>query len=117
MEAKLNKLWRGILMERAVIAHLSLTEGPFGSEHECEAVADLAGLLHRAIDDHGVGEFDGQESSEGRCVFYMYGPDADRLFGVVEPILKAAPLARGGIAIKRYGDAKDPNAVEARVDL
>jgi len=47
----------------------------------------------------------------------MYGPDADRLFGVVEPILKAAPLARGGFAIKRYGDAKDLNAVEARVDL
>jgi hypothetical protein len=104
-------------MEQAVIAYLSLTEDPFGSEHEIEAIADLAGLLHRAIDDHGVGEFDGQESGGGRCVFYMYGPGADRLFGVVEPILRAAPLARRGFAIKRYGDAKDPNAVEARVDL
>jgi hypothetical protein len=104
-------------MEQAVIAHFSLTEDPFGSEHECEAIADLAAMLHPAIDDHGVGEFDGQESGGGRCIFYMYGPDADRLFGVVEPILKAAPLARGGFAIKRYGDAKDPSAVEARVDL
>lgn len=102
-------------MEHAVIAHLPLTEGSFGSERE--AVADLADMLHRAIDEHGVGEFDGEELGGGRCVLYMYGLDADRLFGVVEPILKAAPLARGGFAIKRYGEAKDPGAVEARVNL
>jgi hypothetical protein len=104
-------------MEQAVIAHLPLTEEPFGSEREREAIADLVDMLHRAIDDHGVGEFDGDEFGGGRCVLYMYGPDADRLFGVVEPILKAAPLARGGFAIKRYGDVKDLDAVEARVDL
>jgi len=104
-------------MEQAVIAHFQLSEEPFGSERECEAIADLAGLLLQAIADHGVGEFDGEESSEGRCVLYMYGPDADRLFAVVEPLLKAAPLARGGFAVKRYGDVKDHNAVEIRVDL
>jgi hypothetical protein len=64
-----------------------------------------------------VGEFDGEESGEGRCVLFMYGPDADRLFAVVEPILKAAPLPREGFAIKRYGDVKDHDAVEVRVDL
>jgi hypothetical protein len=104
-------------MEQAVIAHLPLTGEPFGSEHEREAIADLADILHRAIDDHGVGEFDGEEFGGGRCVLYMYGPDADRLFGVVGPILKAASLARGGFAIKRYGDVRDPNAVEARVEF
>jgi hypothetical protein len=36
---------------------------------------------------------------------------------VVEPILKAAPLPREGFAIKRYGDVKDHDAVEVRVDL
>jgi len=58
-------------MEQAVIAHLSLTEDPFGSEREREAIAGLADMLHRAIDDHGVGEADGQESGGGRCVLYM----------------------------------------------
>jgi hypothetical protein len=104
-------------VEQAVIAHLPLTEDPFGSEREREAIADLAGLLHRTIDDHGVGEFDGEEFGGGRCVLYMYGLDADRLFDAVEPILKAAPLARGGFVIKRYGEAKDLSAAEARVDL
>jgi hypothetical protein len=104
-------------MEQAVITYLPLSDGSFGSESEREAVAGLAGLLHDAIDEQGVGEFDGEEFGGGRCVLYMYGPDADRLFGVVEPILKAAPLARGGFVIKRYGNAKDLGAVEVRVDL
>lgn len=104
-------------MEHAVITHLPLLEDPFGSEREREIIADLAGELQHAINDHGVGEFDGEEFGGGRCVLYMYGPDADRLFGVVEPILRANPLARGGFAIKRYGEAKDLNAVEAKVML
>lgn len=104
-------------MEHAIIAHLPLIEDPFGSEREREAVTDLAGELQHAIDKYGVGEFDGEEFGGGRCLLYMYGPDADRLFGVVEPILKAAPLSRGGFAIKRYGEAKDLRAVETKVNL
>ena len=104
-------------MEHAVIAHLFLIEDPFGSEREREAVYDLADLLDHTINDQGVGEFDGEEFGGGRCVLYMYGPDADRLFSVVEPILKAAPLARGGFAIRRYGDAEDLNAIETVVEL
>ena len=104
-------------MEQAVIAYLPLTDASFGSECEHELIANLADKLHHAIDDQGVGEFDGEEFGGGRCVLYMYGPDADRLFRVVEPILKAAPLARGGFVIKRYGDVKDLSAVEAKVNL
>ena len=104
-------------MEHAVIAHLPLVEDPFGSEREREIIADLAGKLQRAINGHDVGEFDGEELGGGRCVLYMYGPDADRLFDVVRPILKNASLGDGGFVIKRYGEAKDPNAVEAKVVL
>jgi hypothetical protein len=104
-------------MEHAVIAHLILPEDSFGSGREREAVADLADKLQRAIEERGVGEFDGEEFGEGRCVLYMYGRDADQLFEVAEPILKAASLAHGSFAIKRYGDARDPDAVEAKVYL
>jgi len=104
-------------MEHAVIAHLPLREGSFGSERECAEIGDLAARLHQAIDHHRVGEFDGDEFGGGRCLLFMYGPDADRLFGVIAPILKASSLARGGFVIKRYGEAKDPDAVEVRVDL
>jgi hypothetical protein len=104
-------------MEHAVIAHLRMNEDEFGSEREHAAVAKLAHDLESVIDKNQVGEYDGEEFGDGRCVLYMYGSDADRLFEVVEPVLKAALLARGGFAIKRYGEASDANAVEERVSL
>jgi hypothetical protein len=104
-------------VEHAVIAHIRMTEDQFGSERERAAIAMLADDLERVIDERQAGEFDGEEFGDGRCVLYMYGPDADRLFEVVEPVLKAMPMARGGFAIKRYGEASDKNAVEARVSF
>ncbi|MGJ4913301.1 hypothetical protein ACQR10_06275 [Bradyrhizobium sp. HKCCYLRH2060] len=104
-------------MEQAVIAYIPLREDPFGSERECVEIGELAAQLQHAIDHHGVGEFDGDEFGGGRCVLFMYAPDADRLFGVIAPILAAAPVARGGFVIRRYGEAKNPDAVEVRVDL
>ncbi len=104
-------------MEHAVIAHLRLTEDKFGSERERAAVAALADDLMHAIGEKQAGEFDGEEFGDGRCVLYMYGPDADQLFETVEPIIKASPLSRGGFAIKRYGEAGDKIAVETRVNL
>ena len=102
-------------MEQAVIAHIRMTKNQFGSQSEQAAIASLADTLARAIDESQVGEFDGEEFGDCRCVLYMYGPNADRLFEVVEPFLKAAPLARGGFAIKRYGEASDATAKEACV--
>lgn len=104
-------------MQHAVIVHLPLIEDPFGSEREREIIADLTGELQHAINGGNVGEFDGEEFGGGRCVIYMYGPNADKLFAVVEPILRATPLARGGFAIKRYGEAKDVSAAEVKVAI
>jgi hypothetical protein len=47
----------------------------------------------------------------------MYGPDADALFDAIQPILKRSPHAKGGFAIKRYGEASDPKAREIKVKL
>lgn len=104
-------------MEHAVITHLALIEDPFGSEHEREIIFSLASELQHAINDHNVGEFDGEEFGDGCCILYMYVPDADRLFEVVEEILRANPLARGGFIIKRYGHAQDASAVESKIML
>jgi hypothetical protein len=104
-------------LEHAVIAHLRLTEDKFGSERERAAVAALTDDLMHAIDEKQAGEFDGEEFGDGRCVLYMYGPDADQLFETVEPIIKASLLSRGGFAIKRYGEAGDKNTIETRVNL
>lgn len=104
-------------MEQAVIVHLRLQEESFGSPKERDAVSDLEDQLEQAIDTASVGEFDGEEFGDKRCVLYMYGPDADLLFATVKPILRATPVARGGFAIKRYGEASDNNAAEIKVNL
>jgi len=70
-------------MEQAVIAHFQLSEEPFGSERECDAIADLAGLLLQTITDHGVASSTARIRRRALMLF-MYGPDADRLFAVVE---------------------------------
>ncbi|MBP1852504.1 hypothetical protein [Rhizobium halophytocola] len=104
-------------MEHALIVHLPLIDAPFGSGREREIIAGLADELQNAIGESSLGEFDGEEFGGGRCVIYMYGPDADLLFAVVEPIWRAAPLARGGLAIKRYGKAEEGSALEVRAYL
>ena len=44
----------------------------------------------------------------------MYGPDADALWRVVEPVLRDANLGPGSYAVLRYGP---PGAREAQIDL
>jgi hypothetical protein len=102
-------------MDHAVIAHLSLSNGDMGTEQERDVIFLLEDRLSAAIERAGVGEFDGNEFGAGECVLYMYGPDADRLYDTIVPHLQMAAAARGGYAIKRYGEASDPTAREVRV--
>lgn len=102
-------------MEQAVIVHLRLSDHSFGSIEERKALLALQDQMAWAIENAAAGEFDGDEFGEGECVLYMYGPDADRLFAAIEPLLESCPLASGGYAVKRYGGAGDPDAREVRV--
>lgn len=104
-------------MEHAVIVRLRLSDDAFGSDEDREAMDRLEEELIVAIEEADAGEFDGMETGQGEYVFFMYGPDADRLFKAVEPALRASPATRGGFAVKRYGEATDPTAKEVRVDL
>lgn len=102
-------------MDHAVIVHLPLDDAQFGSTARRDALNALEDELINAIELAEAGEFDGNEFGEGECVFYMYGPDADTLYRVIEVVLQEFAAARGGYAIKRYGPADDPNSKEVRV--
>jgi hypothetical protein len=79
---------------------------------------DLAPLFAReekleaAIGAAQAGEFDGNEvatdGSDG--LLYMYGPDADRLFEVIRPVLEGCSFMRGARITLRYG----PPSAEVR---
>ncbi len=105
------------MSEHAVLAHLKLTKGAFGDEEEVEAIHDLSDQLAEAIEVQDVGEFDGDEFGKWQCTLYMYGPDADALFEVIQPILRDSSCACGGFVVKRYGEASDAEAREVRVDV
>jgi topoisomerase-like DNA binding C4 zinc finger protein len=98
--------------EHAVIVHFLYGYTDLG------ALFSLEEQLRTAISAAGVGEYDGNEvamdGSDGRL--YMYGPDADKLFDIVEPILRAAPFLMGATATKRYGAAQ-AGAKEVNVTL
>lgn len=70
-----------------------------------EVEHNIEGAILRA----GVGEYDGDEIavslSDG--FLYMYGPDADRLFAVIRPVLESAPFMRGALVTLRYGPPGD----------
>ena len=103
--------------EHAVLIHLKLQHGEFGSTEEREAIHELEDELSDAIEDAGVGKFDRDDFGKGESILYMHGPDADRLFDVIQPLLKRSALTNGGYAIKRYGEAEDEDAREVRVEL
>lgn len=102
--------------EHAVIVTYSLSGGTFGEPHERDSVRALQKRLTTAIKSAGVGEFDGNEFGGDAVVLFAYGPDASRLFAVMEPELRAFS-ARPAHVVLRYGEADDPTAIEYRIDL
>ena len=89
--------------EHAVIVHFT-----YGSTN-LERLFELERRLEAAISADQAGEYDGNEvavdGSDG--YLYMYGPDADKLFDVIRPILEATSFMRGAEVKKRYGPPKD----------
>jgi hypothetical protein len=87
--------------EHAVIVHFF----NYGST-DLQRLFALEEQLEQAIADAGVGEFDGNEiATDGSDGYlYMYGPDADRLFEVVRPVLESVDFTRGAQVVKRYGE-------------
>lgn len=65
--------------------------------------------LLEIIGKSNVGEYDGNEiaddNSEGS--YYMYGPDADKLFSTVEPVLRKAIFLKGAKVLMHYGSQKE----------
>ena len=102
-------------MSHAVIVYLRLKDRGFGSENEREALFALQDQPQAALEQTNAGELDGDLWGEGECIVYLYGPNADHLFEVIEPLLRACGQAQGGYALKQYGDADDWNAREVRV--
>jgi len=89
--------------EHAVIVHFN-----YGST-DLQPLFALEDKLEQAISAADAGEFDGNEvATDGSDGYlYMYGPDADKLFAAVEPVLKSSSFMGGATVTKRYGPPED----------
>ena len=89
--------------EHAVIVHFR-----YGSTN-LEPLFKLEDRLENALAATKAGEYDGNEMAvDGQHgVLYMYGPDADRLYEAVAPILERESFMRGARIKKRYGPPED----------
>ncbi len=100
--------------QQAVIATFTLSDSAWGSPEDFVDLDELEERLMLAIEDAGVGEFDGIGRGLGALDVYLYGPSADALWDVVGPVLRSFPAHPGSHAIKRYGE---PGAPEVRIEL
>ena len=98
-------------MEQAVIVHFL-----YGST-DLQRLHALEDRLEKAIAATKAGEFDGNEiATDGSDGFlYMYGPDADRLFEVVMPILHSANFMEGATVRRRYGPPNEGREVTVTI--
>jgi hypothetical protein len=99
--------------QHAVIVGLALSS-EWGDPDEAADFDALEDQLIAAIDEAGVGEFDGTGHGAGFFDLYAYGQDADALFAVIEPIVRSVSPRPGSYAVKRYGE---PGAPETRIEL
>lgn len=95
------------MVEHAVIIDFKYGKG------DMDELFAVENLLEAAISEANAGEYDGNEiavdGSDG--TLYMYGPDADRLFDVIEPILREIPFMKGARVQKRYGPPEEDTPV------
>ncbi|MEQ4487938.1 MAG: Imm26 family immunity protein [Dehalococcoides mccartyi] len=99
------------------IEHAVVVNFDFGSTN-LSPIFKLEKELEKVLSKAKVGEYDGNEvATDGSDGFlYMYGPNADKLFSAVEPVLKKVKFMKGARVTLRYGSAKD-NAPEKQVTL
>ena len=96
------------MTQHALIVHFR-----YGSA-DLTRLFELEDRIEDAIENAGVGRFDGDLVATDGCdgYLYMYGNDADRLFDVVEPILAATDFMNGAEVTRQYGPA-EPGVREA----
>ena len=98
------------------VDHAVLVNFDYIGSTDLTLLFELEKKLKAAINAAKAGEFDGNEvatdGSDG--VLYMYGPDADRLFETVKPVLERCSFMGGARITLRYGS---PGANQRQVVL
>ena len=88
--------------EQAVVIYFN-----YGLEED-EPFYELSDRLRSLVDGSGLGNYDGHEiamdNTDGS--FYMYGPDAKKLYEVVRETIEKTPFMKGANVVLQFGPPK-----------
>jgi hypothetical protein len=103
--------------EQDVVVEFRLSNQSLGRAQERLDLEALGDELGEVLADGDLGEYDGSEVGGGAFTMFFCGPDADKLFAALQPMLKRSPLARGATVIKQYGvdEHGEPKRVTVRL--
>lgn len=90
--------------ERDILVVLKLSNRQMGTHQERQDLERFADELAAAVEEAGVGEYDGDELGGGECTLFFCGPDEDKLLTVLRPLLKRSPLCRGAMLVRMVDD-------------
>jgi hypothetical protein len=93
--------------DECVLIHLDGVNLPDKVYQECDT-STLEDQLIEAIKSSQAGELDGHETGEKETTIFTYGPDADHLYQVMEPVLRAYPLSSNARVVIRKGGPGSP---------
>lgn len=87
-------------IQEAVIVKVALSaDGVNGREQ----VIRMAQAIGDALEGSKLGEYDGWEVRGRAAHIYVYGPSADALLSLIQPVLSGIGSDLSGIVIRRYG--------------
>jgi hypothetical protein len=86
-------------IQHAVIVQFNFPAG------DVKRIIEVEDELAKALEETGSGELDGNEiAMDGRDnLFYLYGPDADKLYAAIEPVLLSSEILSQAKVLLRYG--------------
>ncbi len=99
-------------IEQVVILYIAFASGEeFGLKEEQEAIWALEDEIGEKLSEDSV--VDGHGFGYGQAEVFIYGSDAERIWSVVEPIVKKKKYVRAH-AILRFGAVDDDTAKEKK---
>jgi len=81
--------------ERDLLVVLRLSNRQMGTNEERAEITLLADQLAAAVEQAGVGEYDGDEYGGGECILKFWRPDEGALLSLLRPFLQRSHYARG----------------------
>jgi hypothetical protein len=85
-----------------VLVHLDGTTLPDDVYEHCD-LWTISERLEAVLQQQGLGEFDGHETRRTATTLFLYGPDAERLYGGIEGVLRDYPLCQNARVVIRRG--------------